>query len=90
MLRLNPPKTPCQGYAEDLRKAAETSALVSDESRRISIRKWNEFAYLRAQFQLKPSGELSEEAATRYAASAVFGIRANDAIDAIKISKISK
>jgi MoxR-like ATPase len=64
-----------QALPEDLRHAAENTALVEDEERRVSIRAWMEYAKLRP--------EIGEEAA----AKAVFEKRWNDCLTALRMAK---
>ena len=64
-----------------LQKVAEKTALVEDEERRISIRSWYAFSMLVDELA-KTRGDAEE-----IAAFAVFNQRANDALDALKLSK---
>jgi MoxR-like ATPase len=68
---------------QDVQKAAEKTALIDEEERRISIRAWYAFARLRERL----TKSLGEEQAVEYAAKAVFNSRAGDALDALKIAK---
>jgi len=67
----------------DVQHAAEKTALIEEEDRRISVRAWYAFARLRAKLMKS----LEEEEAIAFAAQAVFNHRANDALDALKIAK---
>ena len=67
----------------DVQQAAEKTALIEEEERRISVRAWYAFARLREKLMQS----LDEEQAVDYAARAVFNSRASDALDALKIAK---
>ena len=66
---------------QDVQRAAEKTALIENEERRISIRSWYAFAQLR----LRLSKSYSQQEAQQLAATAVFNTRAQDAIDALAI-----
>jgi MoxR-like ATPase len=68
---------------QDVQHAAEKTALIDEEERRISVRAWYAFARLRETLMKSRP----EEEAVEYAAKAVFNHRANDALDALKIAK---
>jgi MoxR-like ATPase len=68
---------------DDVQKAAERTALIENQERRISVRAWYAFAQLRQQLR-RIHGV---EEAQRLAALAVFNQRAQDAIDALSIAK---
>lgn len=68
---------------EDVRQAAERTALIDDEDRRISVRAWYAFAHLRESLQ---NGHPQPEA-QKLAAEAVFSARAQDALDALMIGQ---
>jgi len=66
---------------EDVRQAAERTALIDSDERRISVRAWYAFAQLRQKLlQLYP-----QEEAQKLAAQAVFSNRSQDALDALVI-----
>ena len=66
---------------EDVRQAAERTALIDNEERRVSVRAWYAFAHLRQKLlKLYP-----QEEAQKLAAEAVFSTRAQDALDALVI-----
>ena len=66
---------------EDVQKAAERTALIDNDDRRISIRAWYAFAQLRQKLvKLYP-----QEEAQKLAAEAVFNSRSQDALDALAI-----
>ena len=67
----------------DVQQAAEKTALIEEEERRISVRAWYAFARLREKLMKS----LDEEQAVDFAARAVFNSRASDALDALKIAK---
>ena len=67
----------------DVQHAAEKTALIEEEERRISVRAWYAFARLREKLMKS----LDEEQAVDFAARAVFNSRASDALDALKIAK---
>ena len=68
---------------EDVQQAAERTALIDNEERRISVRAWYAFAQLRRDLaQLHGQAE-----AQRLAAAAVFNHRAQDALDALAIGR---
>lgn len=68
---------------EDVQQAAERTALIENDERRISVRAWYAFAQLR-----KDLAQLhGQEEAQRLAALAVFNSRAQDALDALTIGK---
>jgi len=68
---------------EDVQQAAERTALIDNEERRISVRAWYAFAQLRKQL----AQAHGHEEAQRLAAKAVFNSRAQDALDALAIAK---
>ena len=68
---------------EDVQKAAERTALIDVEERRISIRAWHMFAHLRDKLQKT----YAEVEARDLAARAVFSARAQDALDALAIGR---
>ena len=72
-----------QALPNDVQQAAEKTALIEEEDRRISVRAWYAFARLREKLMKS----LDEEQAVDYAARAVFNSRASDALDALKIAK---
>ena len=67
----------------DVQQAAEKTALIDEEERRISVRAWYAFARLREKLMKS----LDEEEAIDFAARAVFNTRAGDALDALKIAR---
>ncbi len=68
---------------EDVRQAAERTALIDNEERRVSVRAWYAFAQLRQKLlKLYP-----QEEAQKLAAEAVFSTRAQDALDALVIGQ---
>ena len=68
---------------EDVQQAAERTALIDNEERRISVRAWYAFAQLRQKLlKLYPQPE-----AQKLAAEAVFSTRAQDALDALVIGR---
>jgi len=66
---------------EDVQKAAEKTALIDNEERRISIRAWYAFAQLRTKLMK----QYTQVEAQKLAAEAVFNSRAQDALDALAI-----
>jgi len=66
---------------QDVQRAAERTALIDTEERRISIRAWHAFAQLRQ----KLLQSYSKQEADKLAAEAVFSARAQDALDALVI-----
>lgn len=68
---------------DDVQRAAERTALIENQERRISVRAWHAFAHLREQL-VRVHGQ---EEAQRLAATAVFNSRAQDALDALAIGK---
>jgi MoxR-like ATPase len=68
---------------EDVQHAAERTALIENQERRISVRAWYAFAQLRQQLR-RIHGQ---EDAQRLAAVAVFNSRSQDALDALSIAK---
>ena len=72
-----------QALPNDVQHAAEKTALIDEEERRISVRAWYAFARLREKLMKS----LDEEDAIDFAARAVFNSRAGDALDALKIAK---
>ena len=68
---------------DDVQQAAERTALIENQERRISVRAWYAFAQLRQQLRRLHG----VEEAQRLAALAVFNQRAQDAIDALSIAK---
>lgn len=69
---------------EDVRQAAEKTALIESEDRRISVRAWYAFAQLRQKLMQSMKDEAE---AQKIAAEAVFNSRAQDALDALAIGK---
>ena len=67
----------------DVQIAAERTALIDNEERRVSIRAWYAFAELRRDL-VQVHGEVE---AQKLAAAAVFNHRAQDALDALAIGK---
>lgn len=67
----------------DLQKVACKTAMLKDEERRLSVRAWYAFNAL----QRSLSSAHGEEDALKIAAQAVFNERANEALDALKLSK---
>ena len=68
---------------DDVQQAAERTALIDNEERRISVRAWYAFAQLRQKLlKLYPQQE-----AQKLAAEAVFNTRAQDALDALVIGR---
>ena len=67
----------------DVQQAAEKTALIEEEERRISVRAW----YAIARMREKLMKSLDEEQAVDFAARAVFNSRAGDALDALKIAR---
>ena len=72
-----------QALPNDVQQAAEKTALIEEEDRRISVRAWYAFARLREKLMKS----LDEEQAIDFAARAVFNSRAGDALDALKIAR---
>jgi MoxR-like ATPase len=68
---------------EDVQKAAEKTALIEEEERRISVRAWYAFAQLRQKLMKS----YSQAEAQKLAAEAVFNSRSQDALDALAIGK---
>jgi MoxR-like ATPase len=68
---------------EDIQLAAERTALIDNEERRISVRAWYAFAQLRKDL----AQVHGQEQAQQLAAKAVFNLRAQDALDALAIAK---
>jgi MoxR-like ATPase len=68
---------------EDVQMAAERTALIENEERRISVRAWYAFAQLRREL----TQAHGEDHAQQLAAAAVFNHRAQDALDALAIGK---
>ena len=68
---------------EDIQQAAEKTALIENEERRICVRAWYAFAQLRKDLTRLHG----QEEAQRLAAFAVFNSRAQDALDALTIGK---
>jgi MoxR-like ATPase len=66
----------------DVQQAAERTALIESQERRISVRAWYAFAQLRQQLQLKHAAKEAQ----RLAAQAVFHHRAQDALAALTIA----
>ena len=68
---------------DDVQQAAERTALIDNEERRVSVRAWYAFAQLRQKLlKLYPQQE-----AQKLAAEAVFNTRAQDALDALVIGR---
>lgn len=65
----------------DVQQAAEKTALIDNEERRISVRAWYAFVHLRQKLMKS----YSEQEAQQLAATAVFNTRAQDALDALVI-----
>lgn len=65
-----------QTLPADLRQAAQQAGIIEDDNRRISIRAWQEFAWLRRHIDAE------------VAATAVFGGRAQEALNALRISRV--
>ena len=68
---------------EDIQLAAERTALIDNEERRISVRAWYAFAQLRKEL----AQVHGQDQAQQLAAKAVFNLRAQDALDALAIAK---
>jgi MoxR-like ATPase len=68
---------------EDIQQAAERTALIDNNERRISVRAWYAFAQLRQRLLQKHD----KSEAQMLAATAVFHHRAQDALDALTIAK---
>lgn len=66
-----------EALPEDLRNAAKGSCVNSDENLRINMRSWFEFARLRTKID------------PEQAAKAVFGKRAKDVLNSLKLTKAS-
>ena len=65
---------------EDLQEAAKNGALISDPSRKLSIRAWLEFNNLRLAFS---DSDKPTATSTKTAAKAVFGDRATEVLRAL-------
>ena len=75
-----------EALPDDLRVAAKEGALVPDESRRLSVRLWAEFASLR----LKLGSQHGQGPGTEMAAQAIFGDRWSEALKAISFNEWSE
>lgn len=81
IMELNPEAL--DSLPEDLQYVVRNTALHSDESRRISIRAWKEFANLRKRLRLEHGSKRGLE----LAAQAVFGPRADEALRALAMAE---